>query len=233
MGGEELTICGRGNDVYIVYDSNTRIDETPQTGIETVVSYANWYLNRRVPADSFTETTGTGLDHLTLAGNAAINGTGNELPNVIKGNNASNSLSGEAGNDTLIGGGGNDNLSGGEGDDSLNGFGTVTSTVSQFDTLSGGAGSDHFVLGGAWGVSYVEPGDGYAVITDWNAGQDRIKVKNVTGGAYSLEFKSLGGIGSALFDTEIYFTDARGFKDRIAIVQDTINVNLSRDFVFV
>jgi Ca2+-binding RTX toxin-like protein len=243
-GGADYMRGGRGNDTYIVRDINTQIDETPQTGIETVVSYVDWDLSRRVIAlPKFDdETTNrfqvqtnveTGLDHLTLTGNAPINSTGNNLPNIIKGNNANNILSGQAGNDTLIGGGGNDSLSGGDGNDELNGFGTVASTASQFDTLNGGAGNDVFVLGGAWGVSYIEPGDGYAVITDWTATQDRIKVKNVPGGTYSLEFKSLGGIGSALFDTEIYFTDSRGFKDRIGIVQDNVNVNIARDFVFV
>jgi Ca2+-binding RTX toxin-like protein len=243
-GGADYMRGGRGNDTYIVRDSNTQIDETPQTGIETVVSYIDWDLSRKVIAlPKFNgETTNrfqvetnveTGLDHLTLTGNAAINGTGNNLSNVIKGNNANNTLSGQAGNDTLIGGGGNDSLFGGDGNDELNGFGTVANTVSQFDTLNGGAGNDVFVLGGTWGVSYVEPGDGYAVISDWTATQDRIKVKNVPGGTYSLEFKSVSGIGSALLDTEIYFTDSRGFKDRIGIIQDSINVNIARDFVFV
>jgi Ca2+-binding RTX toxin-like protein len=54
---------------------------------------------------------------LTLTGSAALNGTGNELNNVITGNAGANSLNGGNGNDTLVGGLGADTLTGGAGDD--------------------------------------------------------------------------------------------------------------------
>ena len=44
------------------------------------------------------------IENLTLTGAAAINGTGNDLANVITGNAAANLLTGNAGNDTLHGG---------------------------------------------------------------------------------------------------------------------------------
>jgi len=235
-GGKDYMRGGNGNDTYIVYDLNTQIDEAPQTGIETVISYVDWSLGKRMIASPdgtfFTsdELTATGLDNLTLRG-TAINGTGNELNNAIEGNNLNNNLTGGLGNDTLVGGLGNDTLSGGEGSDVLNGFGTVASNASQFDYLTGGAGTDYFVLGGAWGVSYVEPGDGYAIIQDWTTA-DRIQVRNI--GSYSLDSsKSVSGIGGAAKDTEIYFTDASGNRDRIAIIVDSTDVKISRDFKFV
>jgi Ca2+-binding RTX toxin-like protein len=43
-----------------------------------------------------------------LQGTTAINGTGNELNNIITGNTGNNVLTGGLGNDTLIGGAGND-----------------------------------------------------------------------------------------------------------------------------
>ncbi len=57
---------------------------------------------------SVSSTLGANLENLTLTGAAAINGTGNELANVITGNSAANRLDGGVGADTLIGGLGND-----------------------------------------------------------------------------------------------------------------------------
>jgi Ca2+-binding RTX toxin-like protein len=51
-----------------------------------------------------------GLNNLTLTGSAAIDGTGNELPNVIIGNGAANRLQGGWNNDTMDGGAGLDVL---------------------------------------------------------------------------------------------------------------------------
>jgi hypothetical protein len=107
------------------------------------------------------------------------------------------------------------------------------SAPGQIDRLIGGAGLDTFVLGGSWGVSYVEDGDGYAVIEDWQPGLDQIEVKGGTGGTYSLTFTAVSGIGGAALDTEIYFTSSSGSRDRIAIVQDSTNVIMGLDFVYV
>ena len=51
---------------------------------------------------------GANIENLVLTGMDAIDGTGNDLANVITGNGASNILDGGAGADRLIGGGGND-----------------------------------------------------------------------------------------------------------------------------
>lgn len=61
------------------------------------------------------------MENLTLTSTAAINGTGNELNNVIMGNAAGNTLSGLGGNDTLRGSLEADVLVGGEGNDRLEG----------------------------------------------------------------------------------------------------------------
>jgi serralysin len=60
---------------------------------------------------------GINVENLTLTGAANINGTGNNLDNLLTGNASANTLTGGAGNDTLIGGLGTDLLIGGAGND--------------------------------------------------------------------------------------------------------------------
>jgi Ca2+-binding RTX toxin-like protein len=57
---------------------------------------------------------GAFVENLTLTGSAAIDGTGNDLANNIKGTSAVNTLTGGAGADTLTGNGGADIMDGGE-----------------------------------------------------------------------------------------------------------------------
>ncbi|MFO0776940.1 MAG: calcium-binding protein, partial [Nitrospira sp.] len=87
---------------------------------------------------SVTYTLGTTIEHLTLIGTAAINGTGNAKNNNITGNDATNVLSGLNGNDIIDGRGGNDRIIGGSGNDRLDGgFGQ--------DILYGGDGNDTYL----------------------------------------------------------------------------------------
>jgi serralysin len=172
-------------------------------------------------------STGSGSDTVigTIAANRISTSGGNDSISAGDGNDT---LYAGDGDDYLIGGNGNDYLVGSTGSDRLNGYGTVTNDLSQFDTLVGGTGADYFVLGGSWGVSYVESGDGYALIQDWDAIADWIQTSG-SANQYSLEFKNV--LGSTAQDTEIYFQSATG-RDRIAIIQDSTNVSISRDFTF-
>jgi Ca2+-binding RTX toxin-like protein len=190
--------------------------------------------------DNYNEASGNDF----LSGGAGIDSLGGGAGNdTLEGGTDNDELYGDAGNDTLNGGIGNDSLDGGlgtdiliggEGNDRLNGSNYYTNTdTSQFDKLTGGAGNDDFILGDSEGVFYVETGDGYAIIQDWNPADDRIEVKGNLS-QYSLEFNSVGGIGTNARDTEIYYTSASGARDRIAIIQDSTNISLSTlDFVVV
>ncbi|MEJ5864766.1 calcium-binding protein [Pseudomonas farsensis] len=102
--GADTLAGGTGNDTYIVDNIKDVIIENEGEGTDTVQSSITWAL-------------GANLEHLTLTGSAAINGTGNAGDNILIGNSARNVLTGGAGNDTLDGGAGIDTLSGGTGDD--------------------------------------------------------------------------------------------------------------------
>jgi len=98
---------GNGNDTYLVDNIGDLIDEkapNDSKSFDTVESIITW-------------TLGDNLEKLVLTGNAAINGIGNDLSNLIYGNSASNSLFGGFGDDLLDGGAGADRMEGGNGSD--------------------------------------------------------------------------------------------------------------------
>ena len=104
--GSDSLVGGAGDDTYIIDSytldveagaviANDTISEDASAGTDTVKSY-------------FTYTLGANLEHLTLMGTDAINGTGNAGNNILTGNDASNKLDGGAGIDTMVGGKGDD-----------------------------------------------------------------------------------------------------------------------------
>jgi len=127
MAGSDMLIGGLGNDTYIVdIGTDTVIEQLGEgyDGIQTSVSF----------------TLPKNVESLLLTGIDAINGTGNELDNVVEGNAEDNvlngaqgadSIYGKAGNDILIGGSGNDTLDGGDGEDTV----YLNGTVQQFSTV--------------------------------------------------------------------------------------------------
>jgi Ca2+-binding RTX toxin-like protein len=132
-------------------------------------------------------------------------------------------LYGDSGNDTLAGSFGNDYLNGGTGNDRLNGYGSSNS--GEIDTLTGGANSDIFELGNTAGAYYL--GSGRAVITDFNRIEgDKFQVFGSISN-YTL-IKNVNWGGSSALDTQILYQG-----DLIGIAQDTTNVFLTLDFVFV
>lgn len=127
-GGEGAdTLKGlAGDDTYYIDNDGDTVLENKDEGIDTVIS-------------SITYTLSDHIEKLTLAGNASINGTGNNLNNTILGNNYNNTISGGMGNDTLQGFGGRDILYGEQGNDTLCGD-------QGGDLLYGGVGNDRYLI---------------------------------------------------------------------------------------
>jgi Ca2+-binding RTX toxin-like protein len=138
------------------------------------------------------------VERLTLTGTAAINGTGNDLDNVITGNAAANTIAGATGNDTLTGSGGDDWLFGGEGSDMLDGGagidqldgGAANDTLNGRegnDLLVGGAGKDVLTGGTGADTFFFNFGDtsqsvtSLDKITDFQSGEDKIDVASMSG----------------------------------------------------
>jgi Ca2+-binding RTX toxin-like protein len=142
-----------GDDTYIIELDDTVV-ENPNEGTDTVQSNVTYAL-------------GDNVENLILIGSGTIDGTGNELVNVLTGNNANNALYGQAGNDILNGGGGNDTLDGDAGN----------------DTLNGGTGNDTYQFG---------VGDGQDSLTDNDATAGNTDTVNVAINTLNLVFSQSG-----------------------------------------
>ena len=200
-GGSDTLVGGIGNDIYVVSSNGSIIEQTNE-GIDSVEA-------------SISYTLGAHLEHLTLTGSAAIDGSGNELDNVIQGNYANNRLVGGAGNDTLDGAGGNDTMLGGAGDDSYYVESTndvVTEYANEgIDTVYGsitytlGTNQENLTLIGAASINGV--GNGLDNVLTGNSAANTL-----TGGAGNdwLDGKEgndkmIGGLGD-----DTYVVDAAG-----------------------
>jgi Ca2+-binding RTX toxin-like protein len=120
--GADTMDGGSGNDIYYVDNSGDVVIEAGNSGTDTLNSSIDY-------------TLGASVENLTLTGSENLNGTGNELNNIISGNSGANILKGEAGNDILDGGFGGDTLQGGSGQDVyiLNLGGGVDTIIDSFE----------------------------------------------------------------------------------------------------
>lgn len=145
--GADAMQGGLGSDTYMVDSDLDSLTENANEGMDSVQSSISFIL----PSN---------IEHLTLIGSMAIDGTGNTLSNMLQGNAGDNVLVGGVGADVLYGGDGADTLLGGAdadalygetGDDALHGDDAD-------DSLYGGAGND--VMNGGQGADTLYGEDG-------------------------------------------------------------------------
>ena len=142
----------------------------------------------------------------------AVKITGNSSANTIKGGSKADTIYGGSGNDSILGNAGNDKLYGDAGNDKLlGGAGADTLTGGKgSDTLTGNAGNDVFV--------YAK-GDGNDVITDYTAGQDKIKI---TGAKISKASVSGSNVVLTVGTGKITVKNAKGKK--LSIYNNSTNL---------
>jgi Ca2+-binding RTX toxin-like protein len=193
-------------DIF-VYDTNSGT-ENPWTGTPGDDTYAY------TGSLNFTGYGLTGNDTVdgNIGNDSLIGGAGNDL------------LRGGVGNDSLTGGIGRDTLLGGAGNDILNG----KSYWGAIDILTGNSGADTFVLGNQ--IVYYT-GSGYATITDFDSSQgDKIRV---LGDSTQYQLGQLQNAdGTLTMDTGIFYV-GNGVNNLIGVVQGSLDVSLTQDFVFV
>ena len=202
---------GAGDDLYLFDGSADQFVELAGQGTDRVSS-----------ALTYTLVAGSNIENLSLTGTAAINGTGNELGNVIAGNGSANVLSGLAGADTLNGGGGSDSLNGGADSDRL--IGGVGN-----DTYDGGAGTDTI----AYTASFFGSGDVTAGTVEVLSGGigDRIDFAAIFEGQLLRGGVVLGttgvdvAIGGGAFEAGIS-------NVRFLAATDVLQIDLNNDGVF-
>lgn len=104
-------------------------------GIDTVITTATFTLSANV-------------ENLTMTGSGTMNGTGNELNNILRGNWGLNTLTAGAGDDVLDGGAHRDYLYGGTGNDTyIVGLGYGSETVYEDDATAGNTDVLSFMSG--------------------------------------------------------------------------------------
>ena len=187
--GADALAGGTGNDVYLVDNVGDVVTELSFEGTDEVHS-------------SVTHTLSANVENLILTGSENIDGTGNDLANILTGNGGNNTLDGGLGADTLIGGLGDDTYLLSDLDDSIvevSGGGTDTIVLSgDYSTIQRYTIPENFenlsvstsYTGGLWLYSY---GNSLDNVLDWDAGSAYLY-------GYDGADTILGGFGNDILD---------------------------------
>ena len=169
-GGSDILIGDFGDDTYIVNDTLALIVEGINEGVDTVISTVDYAL-------------AANIENLTLAGIDAINGTGNELGNIITGNDGDNIINGAGGGNLLLGGLGNDTYihNEGIGQDTIvdtDGIGSIVYRAANGieHVLSGGSGNSTSGYTDETGQFIYSVNEGVLVIS--SGGQEIIRLES-------------------------------------------------------
>jgi Ca2+-binding RTX toxin-like protein len=176
-------VGGAGNDTYAIDNAGDSVSEAFNEGVDTVIT-------------SLSHTLGANVENLTLYLDAVINGTGNELANVITGSTGANVINGGLGSDILRGGLGDDTFV----------FDTALTSV---DVIADYAAGDHIALdndvftalglAGNLDVGLFHSGAGLTASTAAAEGAG-VYYNTTTGGLY-YDADGFGGSASVQFAT--------------------------------
>ena len=255
--GGDLMEGGTGNDVYKVDNFLDNPIEYANKGTDTVevsMFSGDFILSDHVENIILKENF-TGITTANSTGNDIRgNSSGNEIfaldgADTVYGNEGDDILHGGGNNDLLVGGDDDDFLLGGNGEDRLVGVGTgllngsvaslapIGSTLvavipggkEERDILDGGDDreTDVFVLGRS-GANWYSDSSGYAVVRNWNGGEDRIELPGTIDN-YTFDERLMSYIGNPAEEDTLIWKDG----DVVAFLEDTTDFDPSIDIDFV
>jgi Ca2+-binding RTX toxin-like protein len=159
-GAGDTFAGGAGDDTYYVDAAGSSVSEAADEGHDTVRAGASVHL----AADSHVEM----LRAADLSATTALDLTGSDIANEIRGNAGDNALSGAGGDDLIYGYGGDDRISGGVGDDRVyGGDGTDTLIFNVASTAAAGrAGATSLIIETAEGRDVISNDVEFLQFTD-------------------------------------------------------------------
>jgi Ca2+-binding RTX toxin-like protein len=223
--GADTLIGGAGNDTYVVDDAG---DVVIETTVSSIFSLTEIDLVR----SSVSYTLAANVEKLILTRTVALNGTGNDLDNILYANSGNNVLNGGTGSDTASYQYGatkgvtvslavaTAQATGGSGSDTLIGFENLAGS-NYADTLTGNASAN--VLDGLGGADTLKGGTGNDIYVVDNAGD--IVVEN-TGEGADMVISSVPHVLSANVET-LSLTGTAAINGTGNALANTITGNLN------
>ena len=139
--GNDTMIGGLGNDTYVLDSESDVVTERSAAGTDTIQTSVSY-------------TAPSNVENLTLIDSRDINGTGNNLHNILTGNSGNNILNGGAGNDTMVGGDGNDTYIVDSATDVVTeGIGAGNDTIRSSVTYAASNNIEHLTLTGSSNIN--------------------------------------------------------------------------------
>ena len=148
---------------------------------------------------------------------------GGEGDDYLNGESGGDKIFGAGGNDVLIGSYGSDKLDGGAGNDTLDGRGDSGHQFFECDVLTGGDGSDTYVLGDENGAYYSKSFIfDKAIVKDFTQGEDTLVLHGSAD-----QYKTFSFFGSTLLFNKSGSSFFSGIPDLVAVFKDTASIDLS------